>query len=112
MMTSNTSCNYSLTYSLQANLLTQRVISFALIQQSAFFFIFFSIILHTHSPGNLGQMAVDCLVSTLAQASSEHQVESLGLLQSEWVSAITGYEEFSDAWGRSLVMPVEGESRE
>lgn len=56
--------------------------------------------------GNLGQMAMDCLLSTLAQTS---RVEQLGVLQSEWIQPITGYEEFSNTWGKTLVMPVEGE---
>ena len=36
------------------------------------------------------------------------QVEQLGVLQSEWLQSVTGYEEFSKAWGRTLVMPMEG----
>lgn len=61
--------------------------------------------------GNLGQMVVDCLVSSLARSAEETGdvgVEFLGVLQSQWVSNIAGYEELSAGLGRSLCMPVEG----
>lgn len=63
-----------------------------------------TIILGIPSFGNLGQMAVDSLISTLA---SEKKVEQLGILQSDWVSPVVGYEEFSEDWGRILCMPLE-----
>lgn len=59
-------------------------------------------------------MAVDCLLSSLAQdggassAGPAIKLVQLGVLQSDHVSAVAGYEELSAAWGRTLCMPMEG----
>jgi hypothetical protein len=58
-------------------------------------------------------MAIDCLIATLTHKSTEGASEcvsgsvvQLGVLQSDYVSALAGYEQFSDE--RALCMPIEG----
>ena len=57
------------------------------------------------SHGNVGQLAVDVIIATLAHRGG---VERIGNIDSELVIPMTGWDEFSPAWGKSLCMPIEG----
>jgi predicted ATP-grasp superfamily ATP-dependent carboligase len=57
------------------------------------------------SHGNVGQLAADVVIATLAQTG---QIERIGYVESEYVIPMTGYDQFSPSWGKTLCMPIEG----
>jgi hypothetical protein len=58
--------------------------------------------------GNIGQMAIDCILATLSSSSSDRKLERIGHGFSEDLYPMTGYEELSSAFGRLLCLPLEG----
>lgn len=57
------------------------------------------------SYGNIGQMTLDCIISTLA---NQNKIERIGHCYSSYLYPMTGYEEFSSSWNKVLCLPIEG----
>lgn len=57
------------------------------------------------SYSNIGQMAIDCIISTLA---NENKIERIGHFYSSSLYPMTGYEEFSINWKKIICLPIEG----
>ena len=57
------------------------------------------------SYGNIGQMTLDCIISTLA---NQNKIERIGNCFSSCLYPMTGYEDFSSNWKNILCLPIEG----
>lgn len=56
---------------------------------------------------NLGQIAIDGVISVLAN-SVDNRIIKIGIIDSDCIAPMTGYEEFSEEWGNTLCFPFEG----
>ena len=64
-----------------------------------------SILCSFPSHGNVGQLAIDVVIATLAK---KDLLEKIGYIETFLVAPMTGYDQFAPSWGKSLCMPIEG----